>query len=47
MSCSALFEPRPGLAAQFEFAAPRAQLPAEIAAIQARTAEIVHDLLRP
>ena len=47
MSCSAMFEPRPGLAAQFEFSAPRAQLPEEIIAIQARVAEIVHDLLRP
>jgi hypothetical protein len=47
MSCAAVFEPHPGLAAQFEFAVERARLPAEIVAIQARTAEIVHDLLRP
>jgi len=47
MSCSALFQPRPGLAAQFEFTVERARLPAEIVAIQARAAEITGDLLRP
>lgn len=46
-SCYAVFEPHPGLAARFRFAARPETVATEAVAIQARVAEIAADLLRP
>jgi hypothetical protein len=45
--CDAVFEPRPGLAAQFRVTVARNQMAAELTAVQVKTAAIVQDLLRP
>lgn len=45
--CDAVFEPRPGLAAQFQVSVARDQATTQLTAVQARAAEIVRDLLQP
>jgi hypothetical protein len=45
--CDAVFEPRPGLAAQFRVSVARDRMAAVLTAVQAQTAAIVQDLLRP
>jgi hypothetical protein len=45
--CDAVFEPRPGLAAQFQVSVARDQAAAQLTAVQRRAAEIIRDLLQP
>ena len=45
--CDAVFEPRPGLAAQFRVSVDRDRMTAELTAVRDKTAAIVEDLLQP